>query len=190
MANMATHVQRTWDGLRSKLETSPVEGVAAFRGWMVEDVPALASARLASRVEEISEDHIWSNLLQAPVSELAVAREAWDELRSSLGPQPPAIDPVQLWDWAKDALWSLCVFVDPEEVCDNDQEDLELWWSEREQKAIFVCGHGEHFEFRRQRAGLLSNWSGLDRWSGDLATLVPAPRSVVAELYPDVELLS
>jgi hypothetical protein len=183
MANMATRVQRAWDDLRGRLSNPDGEDIDTFRSWMTS-----ALIEVSSKLPPLLawSRHTHRYVLDTPSDILAIRRDAWDRFVSSLGEPPPAFDPVRLWKWAEQALWSLCVFIDPSEGCDIDESELELWWSEAEQKALYTCDMGHHFEFRRRTIG--ANWKPLDEWTGD-SDVVPAPRTVVSKLYPDIELL-
>jgi len=187
MANMSTHVQRAWDDLRGRITETSDSGVAALRDWMTKRLMEV-SKKLPPLLEEADANAVWHQLLDSPLAEFAVRKLAWDEFTASLTEKPPTFDPEELFAWARQALWSLCVFIDSDEACDQDQFVLELWWSERDQKAAFVCGLGCHWEFRRREAHL--GWKPHVRWERDTDTLMPASRRVVVELFPDVELLT
>ncbi len=150
------------------------------------------SRLLQVQLEKAFANPVWHQLLTAPMNQFAVSKTAWDEFVDSVGQEPPTLDPQRLWEWAESSLWKLLVFLDPDEACDNDQCDLELWWSPSSQRAAFVCGFGEHFVFRGRTKRVLgkpTTWEPLETWAGATDDLVPAPREVVSRSFPDATLL-
>lgn len=192
MANMSTHVQRSWDGLREESRGASIACVSGFREWMLSDL--LNVSRLVQpRLEKAQANPVWHQLLTSPIRQFAVRKTAWREFAGSLGPKPPTFNPEALWDWAESSLWKLLVFIDPEEACDNDQGDLELWWSPSIQRAALVCEFGENFVFRRRTTQ--ARWTRtrrepLESWIAATEDLAPASTDVVSRLYSDVELLA
>ena len=145
------------------------------------------SKKLPPLLDQAQTNEVWKLLLDTPVEHFGVRKWVWDQFASSLTKKPPTLNPEALFFWTKEALWSLCVFVDPDDARDHDQYDLELWWSQAARKHAFVCGLGHHWEFRprfEERALI-----PLAAWSHDTENLTPALRDDVVELYPDVELL-
>jgi len=187
MANMATRVQGAWDQLRERVSGASVAAAEEFRTWLVNDLLGV-SKKLPPLLEDSRQDVVWQALWERPLNEFAIRRAAWDEFLASLGETPSSFDPVRVFKWARRRLWSLCTFIDPDEACDMDQFELELWWSEVDQRAAFVCGMGHRFEFRRRNAR--TGWPPHAPWAGDCGSLRPANREIASRLFPDIELLA
>ncbi|MEM6995728.1 MAG: hypothetical protein AAF721_34785, partial [Myxococcota bacterium] len=163
MANMATRVRRAWEPLLRDLRVPAVSSVAAFRRWLAGDLLGV-SRELPPRLEDARANPAWRFLLTAPVEELAVSRRAWDAFAEAVRAGPPPAAPLRLLDWAKAALWSLGVFTVPDDACDNDQYDLELWAPQPEGPPVLVCGMGECFRYRHRHSG---ESRPLHPWTGD-----------------------
>ncbi len=185
MANMSTHVQRSWNRLRDAVMPAQPDP-PAFRAWLTDDIVRV-SKKLPPRLAARRVHRIWQPLFEAPLSTFAIRRAAWDELVRSIGEAPPTFDPVAVLDWGIAELWSLCVFIDPDDTCDRDQYDLELWWSDADRRPAFACQFGHWCAFRRH-AGR-GPWPPQQPWRGDTDSLRPARRDVVESLYPDMPLV-
>lgn len=191
MANMSTNVQRSWDKLLAGDNSPSLACVSQFREWMLSDLLKV-SRLLQFPMEEAHDNRVRHYLLTAPIDLFAVQRIAWEEFAVSLTHRPPTFNPEALWQWAELSLWKLLVPVIPDEACDNDQFDLELWWSTSSQRAVYICGLGEHFAFRRRTAGRYGKakkWQPLETWGAETEELMPALREVVSRLFPELELL-
>lgn len=183
---MATRVQRAWDRMRELRGGTTIAGAEAFRAWLTDDLVAV-SKKLHPLLEQSQQSAVWKGIWDEPVSRFAIRESVWNRLVTSVDRSPVSFDPVRVFEWGCAALWSLCVFVDPDEACDHDQFALELWWSASDERPALVCGLGEAFEFRRRSEQ--TGWKALTPWRGDWTTLQPATRETASRLYPGVRLL-
>ena len=148
MATMATRVRRAWAGLQERLDDGTQRGPSIVSSWIQSELIG-ASSHVRRELSELRTRPVWQILLTAPDS-YAVPLAKWNEFVAAAQKPPPTHDPERLFEWTTAQLWKLCVFTDPDDVCDEDQYDLELWWSSRRGRAVFVCGLDRHrWEFRR-----------------------------------------
>ena len=183
MANMSTRVMRAWNVLGQTVRRPNADPVIALRDWMAGElqqvsrkVPPLLEAALAEQPWRV----LWSTAPEVlPTSERAVA-----EFQAALQTTPPTYDPVGVFEWAKASLWSLAVFTLPNDCCDNDQFDLEVWVEPSSASAVLGCQLGEWYVFRDR---FPSDWAPLDPWTGDPDALRPATRVEVQRLLPSAD---
>lgn len=156
------------------------EDVVALRVWMFTYL-ASVSRKIPPKLNALRDDHIWHTSLRTAVEDSPISHEAWREFSEGLTREPPSLDPLDLLLWAKNSLWSMSVFVVPDENCDNDQFDLELWHDSANDRLVLYCSLCGPFEVRPSGDGPRVAWKVRTE-------LRPALRAVVERAYGRKEL--
>lgn len=180
---MSTRVQRAWNVLAETTKGVDAVAVNTLRTWMAGELVRI-SRKLPPLLEAAVSESPWSSMWATSPDALATSERAEAEFLAALGGTPPTYDPVRVFEWARSSLWALGVFTLPNDCCDNDQFDLEVWVEASSGSAILSCQPGEWFVFRDR---FPSDWAPLERWTGDTTTLRPATRAEVRAVFPTAD---
>jgi len=180
---MSTRVQRAWNVLVETTKDVDAVAVNSLRTWMAGELMR-TSRKLPPLLKAAAAEPLWSCVWEMSPGTLATSERAEAEFLAALGGTPPTHDPVRVFEWARSSLWALGVFTLPDDCCDNDQFDLEVWVEASSGSAVLSCQLGEWFAFRDR---FPSEWAPLERWTGDTATLRPATRAEVRRLLPTAD---
>lgn len=180
---MSTRVLRAWTVLVETTKDRDVAAVNSLRTWMASELVRI-SRKVPPLFEAATADPSWHYVWATTPDTLATSARAEAEFRATLGDSPPTRDPVRLFEWARHSLWALGVFTLPEDCCDHDQFDLEVWIDACSGSAVLSCQPGEWFAFRDRCP---ADWAPLERWTGESAALRPATRAEVRRLLPNAD---
>ena len=182
MASISTNITRSWSLLRNRFNESSSKNPDIFRSWLNEDFPKI-SKKIPPLLQKLKSKPHFLSLLEEEYSKLPITEKKMNDFLGLLNSTPEYKDPIKMWHWLESKLWELFVFTGPDDSCDIEQYDLEVW---KNTNGTLVLNCGIHFfQFiRRKNSGYEHP---LKLQTADTADLVPALRADLLNYYDEIE---